>query len=517
VVHAPRIVRGCIVKLPGLMKEFPVVVGRATPVHEWLQDLSVVYVPGPVNKLIERSADQLLLSFEELGHTIEKQPSDQTDLIITSASINKPLDWRKSLFFNARRRFKLKSQPTVCTLISLRPDEFEMLLAHFELALAKDSPDAADFAFPGLASTAYRTLHEQGRRGGPILSLQRLLQAQCKCLRIILLIGEDVAQMAYTFDLVGAFPCTKGTDQLSMYSELALRLVTALSSGGVTNHEIVGPALDSSLWHQLQAPKAMLYAADQLNRRDFFTKMVRVADLVDVPAMNDAIANQYSEGCYATWEPKLDALVATVTGSLRPVMKGQISEEDLAVIVGLNHDGTGAKVRRIEGYEYSSPSSESVEMFAIDNELPRITLGLGQNSSGAGLNDPVSVPVARSKLHGHRGVAHFDPSLVEFVALESEYHLYPVSCGTLAQADAVVRAFSRSEALRRPTDNRMVVFTILPGHGVFIVEKWQPYRRPFELIWEFIDRDILKIDSYVPQGRFSYIEGPDRLFHLQED
>jgi hypothetical protein len=499
------------------MNKLPALAGEATPIHEWLQYLNVAYVPGPLDKLLERAAEGLLLSFEALGHSVERHPSGETDLILTSASLNEPLDWRKSLFFNARMRFRLKSQPTVCTLIHLRPDEFQQLLAHFELALSKDLPDAADFDFPGLAGTAYETLFEQGRRGGPILSLQRMLQAQCKCLRIILFIGDETPEMAYSFDLVGAFPCTLGTDQQSMYRELALRLVTALSSGGVTNHEIVEPPIKNDLWRGLSTPKAMQHAGDQLNKRGFFTKMVRVADLVDVPAMNDAIANQYSEGCYATWEPRLDALVATVTGSLRPVVKGQISDEDLAVIVGLNANGTGAKVRQIEAREYSSPSSESVEMFAIDNALPRIAFSSDRDLSGAGLQNTDSVPVARSKLHGHRGVARFDPTHVEFVALEAEYHHFPVSCGTLAQAEAVVRAFSRSKALREPADERMVVFTILPGHGVFIVEKWHTNHRPFELIWEFMDKEVLQIDSFVPQGRFSYTEGPDRLYHLHEE
>ncbi len=99
----------------------------------------------------------------------------------------------------------------------------------------------------------------------------------------------------------------------------------------------------------------------------------------------------------------------------------------------------------------------------MDSELPRIRLG-DELASEA--------PVSRSKLHGHRGIQSFDPALVEFVSLDQPYHDYPVSCSTDAQARAIKLAFSRSEALQHPGDPRPIVFTILPGHGLVLVEKW---------------------------------------------
>jgi hypothetical protein len=55
--------------------------------------------------------------------------------------------------------------------------------------------------------------------------------------------------------------------------------------------------------------------------------MVRVANLVSVPALNDAVSSQYSEGCYATWDAQINSLIATVTGSARPVEKDRLSED----------------------------------------------------------------------------------------------------------------------------------------------------------------------------------------------
>jgi hypothetical protein len=87
---------------------------------------------------------------------------------------------------------------------------------------------------------------------------------------------------------------------------------------------------------------------------------------VQVPVVNAAVAEQYSEGCFATWEPRLGALIATITGSARPVDKDNITEDELAVIVGVRPDGKGALIRHVEGKRNDPPSSEAVEMMAMD-------------------------------------------------------------------------------------------------------------------------------------------------------
>ncbi|MCL6615388.1 MAG: hypothetical protein K6U03_12420, partial [Firmicutes bacterium] len=127
------------------------------------------------------------------------------------------------------------------------------------------------------------------------------------------------------------------------------------------------------------------------------------------------------------------------------------------------------------------------------------------------------VPVARSKLHGHRGVAAYDPRHVEHVYLDPPYYDYPVSCATEAQARAIKAAFGRSEALRNPEDPRRVVFTILPGHGVVIVEKWIPGKLPFQVIWEYMDAGFIEIVPRVPQGRLSFVRAGDGRMRLQCD
>jgi len=474
----------------------------AKPIHPWLRRIHVAFVPGPTTPVLEEVMEGLRRHFHRLGHEVQPTPNDATDVIMTTAPFGEPVDWRRSLTFTARRRFNLSHAPTVYTLVQVTPAKFHELLDYFETVLAKEPPDPADYDFPGLAPQAYRVLFEQGRRGGPILALERLVQAQAKSIRVLLVVGDDRPLEVYHFDLVGAHPRSDAADPEAFYEDIVLRTVTTLCTSEVNQHQMVGDPIPRSVWQSLETPAAMCEAAQQLGQRNFFTEMVRIADLVKVPVVSEVVAEQYSEGCFATWEPKLDALIATVTGSARPVHKGSITEDDLAVIVGVRPDGRGALTRHVEGKRNDPPSTEAVEMMDMDSPLPTITL-----DPAWGISAPV--PVVRSKLHGHRGIGAYDPRYVEFTPLDPPYYHYIVSCGTDAQARGIKEAFARSEALQNPEDSRQVVFTVLPGHGVVIVEKWVYGKVPFQVIWEYMDAGYLEVDNLVPQGPMEYAPGPD--------
>jgi len=227
--------------------------------------------------------------------------------------------------------------------------------------------------------------------------------------------------------------------------------------------------------------------------------MIHVSDVAEIPGFSEAISQQYSEGCFATWDAQLNGLLTTITGSARPVRKENITDKDLAVIVGIKPTRDGALIRKIEGHPNQPPSSEAVEMIGMDVRLPRISLPNG-----------AQVPVIRSKLHGHRGVRSFDRNRVEYVSVPESYLYYPVSCSTDAQYRAVQEAFSSSAALQNPADPRRVVFTVLPGHGVVIVEKWVEGKQAFQVIWEAMDNKDIEITNDIPQGPFAFEENGQR-------
>ncbi len=479
-------------------------------IHSWLRTVQTVYVPGHANQFLEGTVAGLMERFSRLGQIVQARPDDRTELLLTTVPFGKPLGWREAAIFTCRRRWNIKHTPTIVTFLWVSPGELGRLLDKFQTALAKEPPDPADFDFPGLNPQAYHTLVEQGRRGGPLLSVMRLLQAQSKCIRLALIVGEDRPLGAFLFDLVGSHPWIDAGDYTNFLDEIALRLITCASTREVTDHEAAGEPIPQAVWRTLSAPPGMYEASRELGKRRFFTEMVRINDLVHTPAMEEVIKSQYSEGCFATWDPDLRALIGTVTGSARPVEKENVSQDDLAVITGVRPDCSGAYIRLVEGKRNDPPSSEAVEMMLMDAHLPAVCLG-EEWGRLAGL----TVPATRSKLHGHRGIGAYDPRYVEHVFLDPAYYDYPVSCGSEAQARGIEGAFSRSEALRNPGDPRRVVFVILPGHGVMMAEKWTPGKVPFQTIWEYMDAGYLQVVPGVPQGRLSYHPRSDGLLRLR--
>ncbi len=491
------------------MQSSPLAFQEAKPLHEWLHSIKVAFVPGPMTAVLEEALDKLLEGFRQHGHQVQALPDDSTDILLTTAPFSQPLGWREALLFTARRRFGLKHTPTVLTLMHVEPAALGSALEQLDRILSKPQPDPKDFQYAGMAPEAWGTLLEQGRRGGPIMALMRILQAQSKSIRIILIVGKDHPEYAYHFDLVGSYPRSEASDPRALYGDMVRRIATIASTQEVTDHQVMDGIIPRAQWDLLSTPSAMCVAGQELGRRNFFTEMVIIERLVHVPAVSDAVASQYSEGCFATWEPKLSALLATVTGSSRPVDKTNISPDDLAVIVGVRSDGQGAVVRHVEGHRNDPPSSEAVEMIDMDALLPRIKLGEGWKTN-------VAVPAARSKLHGHRGISAYDPQTIEFVPLDPAYYHYPVSCATRAQAIGIKSAFSRSQALLNPDDPRTVVFTVLPGHGAVIAEKWVDGKVPFQAIWEAMEQGRLEVSSHIPQGSMSYVAGANGLLVLSE-
>jgi hypothetical protein len=358
--------------------------------------------------------------------------------------------------------------------------------------ILKGSPETQP-GFAGVPKTASRTLYQQGKRGGAIMYLLRIIQIQTKSIRVLLVIGKDQPESAFLFDMVGAHPQIKFEEARAFYKDIATRIMTAASTEEITNHQAVEPKITPEEWNSLSTIQEMTQASQELGKRDFFTEMIQVSNVAEVPGFSDAISQQYSEGCFATWDTQINGLLTTITGSARPVRKENITDKDLAVIVGVKPEHDGALIRKVQGHPNYPPSSEAVEMIGMDGHLPKISL-----SNGA------QVPVIRSKLHGHRGIRSFDPNRVEYVSVAESYLHYPVSCSTDAQYRAVQEAFSGSVALQNPQDPRQIVFTILPGHGLVIVEKWVEEKQAFQAIWEAMDNKDIEITNDIPQGPFVF-------------
>ncbi|MGW8250723.1 MAG: hypothetical protein ACWGO1_08785, partial [Anaerolineales bacterium] len=221
-------------------------------VHSWLQPMRIVYIPGVApSKLADSTAREILKHFQRQGHQVQELPDSNTTILLTTAPYGEPLSWRNSLQLVARARYRLDHNPLVFTLVHIQPDELSRMLTHFERALAKDSIDRTDFDFPGLAQNSARVLYEQGRRGGPILALERLVQAQSMCLNILLLVGGKEPIGVYHFDLVGAYPYSRADDDELFYRDIVLRMTTRASAHEINAHISQGDPLPKAEWERL--------------------------------------------------------------------------------------------------------------------------------------------------------------------------------------------------------------------------------------------------------------------------
>jgi len=474
------------------------------PGHAFLRRVRLAAVRGPSTPLLDEVLAGVERALRARGHEWTHDPDDRTDAFVTTARLHEPVSWRHSPLFTGRKRYGLAAKPATYTFVQASEAQLHELVQRFERALAKDPPDPADFDLPGLSTNAWQVLCDQGSRGGAMMCIGRLLQAQSKSLRVVMVVGERTADAAYLFDLAGAYPRIEADCEGGLCGDLALRIATHLSTREVTAHQVEGEPFSRAQWQASEGRLAMLRASRELGARAFFTKMVRIADLVDVPAITGAVAQQYSEGCFGTWDPVLQAQVVTVTGSQHPVVKASLQEDDLAVITGVLPCGSGARVRAVEGLRNDPPSSEAVEFASIDEQLPRV-----RPPASFGIDGEATV--VRSKLHGHRGVNSYDPRTVEYVPLGAPFFRYLVSCSTEAQAHGVTAAFARSQALHDPADPRTVVFTILPGHGLLMVERWVPGTRPFDVLLAAMASGQIELSQGVPQGRMHYTPSGDRM------
>jgi len=464
----------------------------------------IAAVRGPSTPLLDHVLRGIEQTMRAQGHAWTTTPDAATDSFVTTARLHEPVSWREAPLFTGRKRFGLAGKPSTYTFVQVTPQQLQQLLREFDAALARSPVDPADFAYPGLSENAWQVLCDQGYRGGAMMCVARLLQAQSKSLRVVMIVGADAVEAAYLFDLAGAYPRIDARCPDGLLANIGVRIATHLSTHEVTSHQAAAEPIPRALWRRSKARHAMLRTSRELGARQFFTKMVLIADLVDVPSITGAVAQQYSEGCFGTWDPVIGAQIVTVTGSKHPVVKASLLEDDLAVITGVRNDGQGACVRTVEGLRNDPPSSEAVEFESIDQRLPR-------RRPDASFGIEVDAPVVRSKLHGHRGVVAYDPRTVEYVPLDPPFFDYLVSCSTEAQARGVADAFARSQALRDPEDPRTVVFTILPGHGLLMAEKWVPGTQPFDVLLAAMDERRLEVSHGVPQGRMHYAPVGDRM------
>jgi hypothetical protein len=480
----------------------------ANHVHPWTRPINIAQVPGRSSTAVDHAVEALLDWLRQAGCTLEPAPTNDTDLIVTTNVFGHAVNRDDSLLFNAKRLYKLTRRPQILTVIDVPEQEYQGWLARFELMARTPATDTAGESYLGLGPQAAEVIGQQARRGGPEMAFSRLVQAQMLSIRVMALrtkAGQPYRAMH--FDLAGAHPMTDATDLESFAADAGPRLLAAVCATEVNHHVFAEPPVPAELWEALSGPEAMVRAGSTFTEYGFFTTPIYIEKVLGYRGISEAISAQYSEGCYGVYEADIPGLLTTATGSSRLVDKRAITRADQAVVIGVKPEQDGAVVRPVSGMETVVPSVEAVEMMSICEQVPSHHR---TNIRG----EQVQVPNVRAILHGHLGVASYDPERIEAVRLDPLYYTQLVSCGTGALAVATATAFGRSVALRNLDDRRAVVFLEQPGHGVMVVEKWPAEgiaKAPFDTIQEYLRAGYLTMTYDIAQGPVQWEPqpGPD--------
>ena len=64
------------------------------PLHPWLKTMRVAYLPGPSTSVAADVAQGIMQHLDALGHVAQERPTDETDVVLTTARFGEARSWR---------------------------------------------------------------------------------------------------------------------------------------------------------------------------------------------------------------------------------------------------------------------------------------------------------------------------------------------------------------------------------------------------------------------------------------
>ncbi|MBI4770048.1 MAG: hypothetical protein HY784_06450 [Chloroflexi bacterium] len=99
--------------------------------HPWTHPISVAYCPAYLDSVVEPAIHAVLDWFRASGGAVESRPDRETELILTTARFNQPVERDEALLFHAKRIYGLGHRPQILTVVSLRESEYGEQTQHF--------------------------------------------------------------------------------------------------------------------------------------------------------------------------------------------------------------------------------------------------------------------------------------------------------------------------------------------------------------------------------------------------
>ncbi|AQS72434.1 hypothetical protein [Streptomyces pactum] len=407
-------------------------------------------VPAGQQTAVEAFVEHLTASFEFQGHSVVDRSHGDVDLLLMCGHIPdgpQPLHERiperyPPLSATLRQRHQLRRTPRHVVAVVEVPERLSCL-PHPEVVAA--------------ARTA------MGRFGAAkVLFVTR---------------GSAPRQVteATLCTMEGGHP----TEHRNVADRMRDRLVTAACATEVGEHyDIVRDALPTDAWQASPTPEAIASAGRRMGELGLLTAPVRVADFVS-PQLADMYelymgVRGYSEGMLFAYDPDLDCLMVTGSGSW-DVDKRALTREQIVAVDP--HLVNGQRLRVLAPHDTLplQPSVETWEICALMEAVPKVRVS--RDDAGRWRFDPNGerlVPMIRAGIHAHVGVTGSDDSVIETIEPDRQQFPYGFGCGTDLTMEVARTTITRSAAVHDPDDHRRFVRWPLLYHGEMAVELWKP-------------------------------------------
>jgi len=446
----------------------------------WWRPVTVAVVGEPADEAQRRLAEGLLAAFEEGGHQVVPEPgelADRVDVMLAFYSVpdsDAPLlervpERKWPLGLDLIREYDLQKRPeNLITLVTVR--ERLSALSHTEvLEIAR--------------STA-------GRIGTP---------------RVVFVTGDPRSGRVDEVTLCtleGGHPTIAGEDWAFMVRDLANRLVAlacAREVGG--QYRVVRDALPYRDWLASPVPDDLVMAGRRMDRLGLLPPQLEIAQFVSpgLARIYERFLNmkQFSEGTLCAWDPRLNLMMITGSGSWG-VDKRRLKREEVVPIGGVSEEGV--LVYAPEGVTTKGPSVETREFVEAFLRAPKVRLRQTEKGWAVDEGGPVEAPLIRSIIHAHVGVVGVDERFVEHVPPNRRAFPYAFGCGTDLMLEVTADALSRSRALHDPDDPRAAVLWEFDNHGIAVAELWkgEPGQRAIQLTLDMFDPEVVGAIKYRP-------------------
>jgi|GEM_PF-1053625 hypothetical protein len=236
-------------------------------------------------------------------------------------------------------------------------------------------------------------------------------------------------------------------------------------------------SVQTSAFDAARSPRVLVDAGRRMGRLGLLPPPHRVSDYVSV-TMASAYQRYlgikgFSEGMMFVYDPDLQALVVTASGSFE-VDKRDLRPEDVVVV---DHQLADGRLRLLEvaGAGQKGPSVEAWEVASLMAAAPKIKVS--KDAGGIWRPDPngtVEVPAVRGGLHAHVGVDEADETLIESIPPDRASYPYGFGCGTDLMVDVAAATVRRSQAINDAGDTRSYVRWPMLYHGEMALELWTP-------------------------------------------